>query len=70
MPKHDYYIVELFGGSQFIATWSGDPGRTRVRAFAKRYKSEHAAKCAIAWNKRMFPSRDFSNANVVSVSGE
>jgi hypothetical protein len=59
------YIVELCGGTQFLAPWQGDPGRTCVRDRAKKYKSEHAAKCAIAWNKRMFKSRDFSEARVV-----
>jgi hypothetical protein len=59
------YIVELYGGTQFLAPWPGDPGRTFVRGSAKLYKSKLAGKCAIAWNKRMFPTRDFSDAKVV-----
>ena len=59
------YIVELYGGTQFLAPWRGDPGRTCVRDSAKRYKSERAANCALAWNKRMFPNRDYSEARVV-----
>jgi hypothetical protein len=60
------FIVELYGGSQFLATWSGDPGRTCVRESAKRYKSEHAARCALEYAKRHYPSRDYSEARIVS----
>lgn len=60
------YIVELYGGSQYLAAWSGDPGRTCVRKYAKRYKSEHAAKCALAYARRNNPHRDFSEARVSS----
>ena len=59
------FIVELYGGSQFIAPWSGDPGRTCVRASAKRYQSKHAGICALSYAKRKYPTRDFSEAQVV-----
>lgn len=59
------YIVELYGGTQFLAPWSGDPGRTCIRESAKRYKSKHAAKCALAYAKRVNKHRDFSEAKVV-----
>lgn len=60
------YIVELYGGSQFLAPWSGDPGRTCVLANAKRYKSEYAARCALAYAKRNYPRRDYSEARIAS----
>lgn len=60
------YIVELYGGPQFLAPWSGDPGRTYVRKSAKRYKSGFAAACALNYAKRNYPQRDFSKARVVS----
>ena len=60
------WIVELYGGTQFLAPWQGDPGRTCVRASAKRYVSEHAAKCALARAMRVFPNRDYSEARVVA----
>jgi hypothetical protein len=60
------FLVELYGGTQWIAPWNGDPGRTCVRMNAKRYKSEHAAKCAISYIKRNFPCRDLSEAKIVT----
>ena len=59
------WIVELEEGCWF-APWSGDPGRTLVRESAKQYRSEHAAHCALIRAKRLFKSRDFSRAKVVS----
>jgi hypothetical protein len=60
------FIVELYGGSQFLAPWSGDPGRTCVRESAKRYKSERAARCALTYARLRYPSRDYSEARVAS----
>jgi len=61
------WIVELYGGSQFLAPWRGDPGRTCVREKARRFQSEHAARCALAYAKRRYPNRDYSEARIVSV---
>jgi hypothetical protein len=61
------WIVELYGGSQWLAPWEGDPGRTCIRTSAKRYKSEHAAKCAIAYAKRMNPHRNLAGARAATV---
>ena len=62
------WIVELYGGNQFLAPWQGDPGRTCLRSSAKRYKTEYAAKCALARAKWRFPNRDYSEAKVVTAS--
>ena len=59
------WIVELEEGCWF-APWSGDPGRTLLRESAKQYRSEYAAHCALMRAKRLFTSRDFSRAKVVS----
>jgi len=59
------WIVELERDC-WLAPWKGDPGRTLVRDSAKKYKSEHAAKCALLRAKRVFPNRDYSRAEVVS----
>ena len=61
------WVVELYEGLQWLAPWGGDPGRTCIWASAKRYKSEHAAKCALAYAKRMNPHRNFADARVVAV---
>lgn len=62
MPQE--WIVELYDGKQFLAPWTGDPGRTCVRESARRYKSQYAAECALREAKRRFPSRDYSLARV------
>lgn len=59
------YIVGIYGATQFLATWSGDPGRTCVMNNARRYKSKHAAKCAISWIKRQFPNRDYGEIKII-----
>jgi hypothetical protein len=59
------WIVELYDGNQWLAPWQGDPGRTCVRDNAKRYPTEHAAICALARAKRVFPRRDYTQARVV-----
>lgn len=64
MPKQKY-IVSLYNGNQFLAPWSGDPGRTCLRQSAKRYRSKHAAGCALRRAKSVFPGRDYSAAEVV-----
>jgi hypothetical protein len=46
------YIVELEPGMQYLAPWSGDPGRTCVRATAKRYPTAKGARAAIAQARR------------------
>ena len=58
------WIVELYGGL-YLAPGHGYPGRTFVRDSAKRYKTEHAAKCALAWTKRVLPSLDYSKSRVI-----
>ena len=60
MPE---FIVEIAPGC-WLAKLQGDPGRTLLRDNAKRYKSEHAANCALLWAKRAFPNRDYSAAEV------
>ena len=61
------WVVELYEGLQWLAPGGGDPGRTCIWANAKRYKSERAAKCALAYAKRMNPHRNFADARVVAV---
>jgi len=63
--KKAEYIVELYGGTQFLATWSGDPGRTCIKEYARRYRSRHAAVCALRYAKYHYPNRDYSEARVV-----
>ena len=58
------WIVELEKGC-WLAPWTGDPGRTLVRESAKRYKTEHAARCAMSRARRMFQYRDLEMARVV-----
>ena len=63
--KQGMYIVELYGGTQFLAPWHGNPGRTCIRGSAKKYKSEFAALRALNYAKRKYPIRDYSEARVV-----
>lgn len=66
MEKHEY-IVELDPGECWLSSGRGDPARTLRREYAKRYKSEHAAICALNRAKRMFGSfRNFDRAAIVA----
>lgn len=61
------YIVELDPGECWLSDGRGDPARTLRREYAKLYKSEHAATCALARAKRMFGSfRNFDRAVIVA----
>lgn len=63
------WIVELDKGC-WLAPWGGDPGRTLVRESAKKYRSEHAANCAMLRAKRVFRPGGFAHAKSVFVSVE
>lgn len=67
MTDRKSWIVEIFGGNQWRAPWQGDPGRTCVIENAKRFKSEHAAQCALSRAKSYYPNRDLKSARVVSI---
>lgn len=58
------WIVELEPGV-WLAEWSGDPGRTTQREYAKEYSSEAAAINARARARRL---RKLPNARLVCVS--
>lgn len=66
MKQHEY-IVELEKDECWLSSGRGDPARTLRREYAKRYKSEHAANCALARARRMFGSfRNFDRAVIVA----
>ncbi len=52
-PPKNGYIVELQPGC-WLAPWSGDPGRTLVRASAKTFDSESAARRAIRRHRSVY----------------
>jgi hypothetical protein len=63
------YIVVLEvddsgGALQFIAPWSGDPGRTCIIENARRYKSAYCATLGLAHARKY---HDFNNAIIRSV---
>lgn len=57
------YLVEIEPGV-WLANWQGDPGRTLLQSSARKYKSERAAKYAIARARRY---SKFEEARVVTV---
>jgi len=54
------YIVELEPGV-WLASWSGDPGRTLVKESAKQYRTISLATYALA---RARKHRDFADAAI------
>ena len=58
------YIVELYENC-WLATWSGDPGRTHVKESAKKYKTSSGAKIVLgmAHRNRPFPNAVISEVN-------
>lgn len=64
-----FYIVgiEVVNGAvtQWLAPWSGDPGRTCIENRAKRYKSVSAATFGLAHARKY---HDFPNAEIREVS--
>jgi hypothetical protein len=46
------FVVEIQPGC-WIAPWRGDPGRTLVFTSSKRFKSERAARAAIARHRAL-----------------
>lgn len=58
------FIVELEYGV-WKAESRGDPGRTMVRARAKKYSSQRGAKIALSFARRYRP---FANAKIIEIS--
>ena len=65
------YIValEVFNKTptQYLATWSGDPGRTCVLENAKRYNTISSATFALAHAKKY---HDYINAEIIQIDKE
>lgn len=57
------WIVELEPGTQWLAPWRGDPGRTSVRLSARRFGSIHGARVALGLARRF---RSLRNAAIKS----
>lgn len=60
------WVVELERGV-WIAEWSGDPGRTTNKTWAKRYATAPAAKRGLWWARR---HRLFQEARVYSIQSK
>ena len=57
------YIVQIyFNPDMWLAPWSGDPGRTRVRSSATKYKTEKGAKIALGIARR---KRNLLDAKII-----
>jgi hypothetical protein len=57
----------------WLAPWQGDPGRTLRLENAKRYKSQHAAECALRRARKFRPlvyAKIYQPNTMLSVSGE
>lgn len=62
------WIVELQPGC-WLATWSGDPGRTLIKTSARRYATERGARIALGIARRIRPGY-FLNAKVEQIAQE
>ena len=60
------YIVELEPGTQYLAPWEGDPGRTCCIQTARIFDTERGAKSARNRARRLF-NRSYPEAKVVRV---
>lgn len=61
------FVVQI-AENCWLADVDGDPGRTMVLQFARRWKSEKAAQRALNRAKRENRHRHFNDATVVQVS--
>jgi len=59
------WIVELEAGTQWLALWPGDPGRTCVRETARKYRTISAATYGLAHARKY---RQYLEAKIVEVS--
>lgn len=57
------FIVELEPETCWLASWSGDPGRTLIKENAKIYKTEKGARLALRHAQKY---RLYANAKVKS----
>ena len=61
------YIIKLYNepsASVYVSIFTGDPGRTYDRRYAKRYKTEKAAKSALTQVRSKY-GRPFVNAEII-----
>lgn len=58
------FIVELEPETQWLAPWTGDPGRTAIKEIAKVYKTEKSVRIALRHAQKYGL---FSNAKVKPV---
>ena len=61
------YIVQLDYGV-WLASWSGDPGRTLLESNARKYKTKKGARIAMARVHTLFGR--FLNAKILEVDGD
>ena len=55
------YVVALEAGC-WLSQWSGDPGRTRKKHWARQYKTLHGARIALGFARKYRP---FENAQIL-----
>lgn len=63
------YLVELQPGVWKAAT-RGDPGRTLLMGNAQKYDTESDARKALAWIRRAYPRRGYTEARIVPLGRE
>ena len=61
------FIIEIEPETQWLAPWSGDPGRTCIKENAKRYKTKKAAQAALSRAMNRYSFRSLEHAKIISV---
>ena len=57
-PYLPAWCVELEPNQCWLARWHGDPGRTMVEAWAKRFPSRQSAERALRQARRFHPFKE------------